>query len=787
MNNSTKRLAGKGSLTFAEPRNLLHKESTMIHSCDVITSSADFPQGIAERCSARAGLKLLLFFLTVCCALLCAATRAGAQALGADNSRRYDQNAYLEAHAAFTTPSANYICWIYCNQDRSIDDQLDAGVRSLDLRIWKVRQFKYAANYQARIYNDDGSTKDTFDNDLIINDGYGRHDPEIVLGHHIWDSGLGYLEGGLGIGSFTGALYPLENYRDRLEKIVAWLARNPNEVVTLNVSSSVPEDSIYLTRQAFEDIHFGPGFMFILGDYVNTGMLPPHGRAGGLRPSPDGWWFPMDGMPTLQYLIKRHKRLVYHDGKTFERTSFHNVFVDSDYGNKTVPKGCDGEHDSNWSDKDGKDIDDFTVPLFIMQHVRDDPEPTHDFTKCVQDIKWLKNKLTDIEARWHRLPNFLRVDHAVKTTEISGASNSFDGPKEFVNYLNQRWAEQAPITPTWTLSAKPNGFGWNNTDVTVQNMWGDSTDTIQQVVYKVFGPPDEAKLTPNILEDSSAKYPTSATVSGEGKFVVSFYAVGSQGNASDRGYIDIWIDKTPPTIVGAAASRPNAYGWYKSNVTINFFYGDMPGQNPDFGISGIDEENSTPKLVLSTEGKNQSVTGKATDKAGNVQQRTLEGLNLDKTNPTITYTGNPGYFTPDQFINIICTPADNLSGVRVHTCQNIMGEGYSFVQGSQKVSSYSYSAEATDYADNKGSGSTSFTVTVTPQSVSNLTARFVTNAGVANSLQQKLRQAAEAEARGDLKGKAHHVDIYVKELENHTGRFVTAENAATLIRLARAF
>ncbi len=96
-------------------------------------------------------------------------------------------------------------------------------------------------------------------------------------------------------------------------------------------------------------------------------------------------------------------------------------------------------------------------------------------------------------------------------------------------------------------------------------------------------------------------------------------------------------------------------------------------------------------------------------------------------------------------------------------------------------------ARDSSYADNVGDGATSFTVTVTQQAVSNLTARFVSNAGVVNSLQQKLRQATDAAARGDLKGKAHHVDVYIHELQNHIGKFVSAQNAAILIRMAQAF
>jgi hypothetical protein len=754
-----------------------------------ITSNAELPTAKTKRLLTQPSFRFLLILFAMCfTAVYRGPTQA--QSLGADNSRRYDQNAYLESHAAFATPSANYFCFIFCNQDRSIGGQLDSGVRSLDLRIWKVRQFKYALNYQARIYNSNGDTKDTFDNDLIINDGYGRHDPEIVLGHHSWDNGLGYLEGGLGLG-FSGALYPLENFGDRLIKIRDWLNDNPKEVVTLNVGSNVPDDSIDLTRQAFDDAGIRQR-LFILGnDYVNVGVPPVQGRSGGLRPTPNGWWFPMDGMPTLQHLITHGKRLVYHDGQTFEKTPDSDVIVDTIYGNHSVPKGCLGEHYGDWADKNNKDIDDFTVPLFMMQHVRDDPEPTHDFTKCVQDIGWLKNRLSDIEDKWHRLPNFLRVDYAAKTTEVSGESNHFQGPKAFVTYLNQRWAEQPKITPTWNLPVSHNNSGWFNHDVTVSNMWGESTDTIKHVVYSVFGPPPPfaGSATPSILEDRIMEDdPAFTTISGEGKYVVSFYAVGSQGNASDRGYVDVWIDKTPPTIGGEAKGLPNSYGWYKADVTATFNYFDgADGPNPALPVSGIDPLNSTRTVVLSTEGADQTITGKATDYAGNIKYRFLIGFSLDKTAPTITYSDNPGNFTPDQFINITCTPADNLSGVRVNTCQNISGEGYSFVQGTQTITQHAYSAQATDYADNVGNGATSFTVKVTQQAVSNLTARFVSNAGIINSLQQKLREAAESEARGDLKGKALHVDVYIHQLQNHIGRFISAQNAATLIRMAQAF
>jgi hypothetical protein len=148
-----------------------------------------------------------------------------------------------------------------------------------------------------------------------------------------------------------------------------------------------------------------------------------------------------------------------------------------------MPTGCRGEH-GDWvakSPDNSENPNDFTHPLLLEQHVNDTPEPTHDFTKCAQDIEWLKNKLNDLTTTWHRLPNFLRVDHAAKDTEVSGASNTFQGPGPFITYLNGRWAQQLQVSPTSNPNPGPNSFGWNNTSVMISNIWG-SGDTIQQVV-----------------------------------------------------------------------------------------------------------------------------------------------------------------------------------------------------------------------------------------------------------------------------------------------------------------
>ena len=268
----------------------------------------------------------------------------------------------------------------------------------------------------------------------------------------------------------------------------------------------------------------------------------------------------------------------------------------------------------------------------------------------------------------------------------------------------------------------------------------------------------------------------------EGKRTFSYAVIGPMGNRSDQVLKDIWIDKTPPTIGGAIDRPANAHGWYNRAVTASFTYKD-PVQSPlkVDEVSGIDPAASTPAVTLSAEGANQVITGVATDRASNQNSFTIGGINIDMTNPTVTYSGNLRVYAVDQFINITCRASDTLSGVFSNTCRDVIGDAYNFPLGIN-----SFSAIAVDNADNLGSGSVSFTVEVTIESLSNLARRFVTNAGVANSLTQKLKAAGDAAARGDLNGKAHHIDVFVHELDNQTPRFITPANAAILVRLARA-
>ena len=702
-------------------------------------------------------------------ALLCVTLHA--ENLGLRNERRYDQQAYLESHNAYANPEQHYTRWVGANQDRGINDQLDAGVRSLDLRLWKVQQKQVGCNPQALIYDDKDEITPTISRDLV---GFDDAPLQVVLGHHLTDS-LWALIDGAGVNCSNPYFY--EDFTERMKTTRQWLDDHKGEVVTVNAFNESANMSS-MVRQSLDTA--GIRAFVPTPDIVNEGMTPAHAgmRKGGLRPIPDGWWVPMDGYPTLQQLIDGNRRLVWlGSGGVYGSYGSGDIIAGSTYGWDSITHGCLGEHSDNWTDVNpdtsSVKIDDFTRPLFLMQHVNTTPQPTHEQTKCAQDKGWLDDHLNDMVTRWNRLPNFLRVDHAVKDTALGGASNHFDGPKEFIQALNDRWAAHPTITPVPTSFSGPNAAGWANADVTISGMWG-SGDTIRQVIYSVFSGYQAGSLLPEIVVDR--KVETSAatyTLSTEGRNVVTFYTVGQEGNTSEVTYFDVWIDKTPPSIAGQVG-KPNARKWYNQDVTATFTSSDFP--------SGIDPDpaKTTPSITLSTEGADQTIEGRATDLAGNVATAKLSGINVDKTPPVVTYSGNHATYTADETVKITCTATDTLSGILSTTCKDIEGPAYGFTKGAEATQANVYTAAAVDNADNSANASTSFHVISTFPSQQALTRRFVHNTEVLASLLQKLELASQASARGDKAAQAQWMNAYRKEVADNAGSIISLADSNTL-------
>lgn len=98
---------------------------------------------------------------------------------------------------------------------------------------------------------------------------------------------------------------------------------------------------------------------------------------------------------------------------------------------------------------------------------------------------------------------------------------------------------------------------------------------------------------------------------------------GNVGSVTRKG---IHIDQTPPTITVALSPQPDASGVYTEPVTAHFTCKDKG--------SGI--ATCPPDRVISMEGANQTVSGKAVDRAGNSATVTSKPFTIDLRHPKVT-------------------------------------------------------------------------------------------------------------------------------------------------------
>jgi hypothetical protein len=90
--------------------------------------------------------------------------------------------------------------------------------------------------------------------------------------------------------------------------------------------------------------------------------------------------------------------------------------------------------------------------------------------------------------------------------------------------------------------------------------------------------------------------------------------------------VTIKLDRTPPVVTGATASRPaDANGWYRSPLQIAF-----EGTDATSGLDGC-----TSATYGGPDSASATVTGTCTDRAGNVSQASAFGLRYDTTAPTV--------------------------------------------------------------------------------------------------------------------------------------------------------
>ncbi|MFN8491581.1 MAG: choice-of-anchor D domain-containing protein [Caldilineaceae bacterium] len=200
------------------------------------------------------------------------------------------------------------------------------------------------------------------------------------------------------------------------------------------------------------------------------------------------------------------------------------------------------------------------------------------------------------------------------------------------------------------VSPAANGFGWNNSAVTV-SFTCQEQGALSGIATNTVG-------GNQTFSSEGANF--TATSTGT--------CVDFADNAATAVTVGpIKLDLTKPTLSAAATSQPNANGWYNSDVTVRFTCAD--------NLSGA--FNCPADQTLSSEGTAVSST------AQTVADRALNGsdpsnvvtVKLDKTAPSVLVTGvtNGATYAFGSVPTAACSTSDALSGVATPATLNVTG------------------------------------------------------------------------------------------------------------------
>ena len=241
------------------------------------------------------------------------------------------------------------------------------------------------------------------------------------------------------------------------------------------------------------------------------------------------------------------------------------------------------------------------------------------------------------------------------------------GNVEAANAGRAQVRQHRPDRDPHAVTPAPNAADWNNSDVTVHF---DAKD-------------DDAGS--GVADVTSRPTSRSSARDGRQRLVVNGSAKDTAGNVGTDS-VTVKLDKTAPTITGAIVGGTQGdNGWYVGPVTVHFTCSDA--------LSGV--ATCPDDVTLTANGANQSVTGTATDKAGNTASRDRVGhqhrQRRTRRSPTVNVAG--GIYTLGAVPAATCTATRQL--LRPRLVQVTVTGGTA-----NGVGTFTYTATATDKAGN---------------------------------------------------------------------------------------
>lgn len=199
--------------------------------------------------------------------------------------------------------------------------------------------------------------------------------------------------------------------------------------------------------------------------------------------------------------------------------------------------------------------------------------------------------------------------------------------------------------------------------------------TPPEITYAVSGTPgDNGWYVNDVTADWTVTDPESAvtiidgcvdTTIGADTLSTTLNCTATSGGGQSTDSVTVKRDASKPGIVGSRAPSANAEGWNNTDVTASFVCTD--------GLSGI--ASCGPDQILSSEGAGQSVIGTGVDNAGNSQDSTINGINIERTGPVVTVTGvtHGSLFELGSVPQVGCSSSDALSGVKTPAVVSVTG------------------------------------------------------------------------------------------------------------------
>lgn len=192
---------------------------------------------------------------------------------------------------------------------------------------------------------------------------------------------------------------------------------------------------------------------------------------------------------------------------------------------------------------------------------------------------------------------------------VSATATDQAGNQATSSPLTIRLDRTAPTAQVAATTA-PNALGWYRTDVTFTT---SGTDGLSGVA---------SCTTPATLNDDATGHVATGT------------CTDNAGNTSPvASSAPVNRDTVKPTLTLAAASAPNAAGWYRQDVAFTLTKSD--------DRSGIDEASCTGPAPITGEGTGLTTTASCYDRAGNSASLTSAGVNIDTTAPSAALTPSP--------------------------------------------------------------------------------------------------------------------------------------------------